>query len=161
MNTAHLDGKRTGRPRGTKSTPAWARDAKWAFRHFNDPDAVPPSEFARCLRDQARQRPDLLLAVLAQLELVPNKKEASAPQQSADEAPSVGEQGQREPRAEVKTFDVPVADLVTWAMGYGEPGGLNLLPPECEILSVVLNRRNRRVALTISVPNAVPNAPRA
>jgi hypothetical protein len=41
----HLEGKRTGRPRGSKNfAPAW-RDAVWGFEHAFD-DEKPPSDGA-------------------------------------------------------------------------------------------------------------------
>jgi hypothetical protein len=65
MGVDHLQGKRTGRPRGSSSTPAWVRDLHWAERHLGDPDAVPPSPLAGRLLALARDQPDRFLACLA------------------------------------------------------------------------------------------------
>jgi hypothetical protein len=68
MSVEHLHGKRTGRPRGSKSTSPWRRDALWAYRHLGRPDAQPPSELAKLLLALGREQPDRLFACLALLD---------------------------------------------------------------------------------------------
>jgi hypothetical protein len=65
MGVDHLQGKRTGRPRGSKTTPAWVRDLRWAERHLGRPDAAPPSPLAARLLALGREQPDKFLACLA------------------------------------------------------------------------------------------------
>jgi hypothetical protein len=65
MGLQHLAGKRTGRPKGSRSKPRWLRDLAWAEKNLGNPDAQPPSELARRLRDLGRARPDQFLACLA------------------------------------------------------------------------------------------------
>lgn len=68
MGLKDLEGKRTGRPRGSKSTPAWVRDLRWTSRNLGNPDAEPPSELARCLLALGREHSDRFLACLAILD---------------------------------------------------------------------------------------------
>jgi hypothetical protein len=63
-----LEGRRTGRPPGSKSTPPWVRDARWAYKHLGEPDAVPPSALAGLLVALGREHPERLLACLAIVE---------------------------------------------------------------------------------------------
>jgi hypothetical protein len=64
MGVEHLVGKRTGRRPGSKSMPPWKRDALWVYQNLDNPDAVPPSPFARALLTMAREDADRLLACL-------------------------------------------------------------------------------------------------
>jgi hypothetical protein len=64
VSVEHLAGKRTGRPRGSKSVPPWVRDLRWAYKHLDTPDAVPPSALAGRLRALGREQPDKFVACL-------------------------------------------------------------------------------------------------
>jgi hypothetical protein len=66
----HLEKKRTGRPKGSKTSPAWVRALRWAERNLGKPDAEAqaPSELARYLLALGREHPDRFLACLALLE---------------------------------------------------------------------------------------------
>lgn len=68
MSVAHLNGKRTGRTKGSKSRPYWRRAVEWVQRHLGDLDAVPPSPLAKLLLQQAQTRPDLFTLMLATIE---------------------------------------------------------------------------------------------
>jgi hypothetical protein len=68
MGVAHLDGKRTGRPKGQKTRPYWQRAVQWVERHLGDDQPVPPSPLASLLLDQARERPDLFVLMLQAIE---------------------------------------------------------------------------------------------
>lgn len=65
MGVDHLQDKRTGRPPGSKSTLAWLRDVRWAYRNVGKPDAEPPSAFAGLLVALMREHPDRFLTCLA------------------------------------------------------------------------------------------------
>lgn len=65
MGVEHLQDKRTGRPSGSKSRPAWVRAVQWAERHLGRPEAVPPSPLAGLLLAMGREHPDRLLGCLA------------------------------------------------------------------------------------------------
>src|SRR5436309_9031086 len=68
MGLEHLNGKRTGRPRGVKSAPRWQRDVRWVYRNLGNAGARPPSELARRLLALALEHPDRFVACLAHLE---------------------------------------------------------------------------------------------
>src|SRR5437879_3382853 len=57
MSVDHLKGRRSGRPKGSKSTPSWVRATAWAMRNVAKPDAVPPSEQAAYYVKLAREDP--------------------------------------------------------------------------------------------------------
>jgi hypothetical protein len=148
MSVAHLEGRRTGRPRGSRSTPPWKRDALWAYRHHDDRDAVPPSEFARRLREQAWERPDLLLAALALLDGQPSREEVGGAEIRTADEPTDG----------VMRLSVSMAGLVAWAQGHPEPLWMSRLPEGCDVAGVVLNRARRRIVLTFR-HNSFPAVP--
>jgi hypothetical protein len=152
MSVDHLAGRRSGRPRGSKTTPAWVRDATWCYRNLDNPDAEPPSPFAKRLLDQARQRPDLLLVALAQLGCPPRREETSLQQARMEDAPTSG----------VRRLSVPVNGLLAWAMGHPAPSWLTQVPDGCELESVALHHTRRRLILTLrdkSFPTTPPGQP--
>jgi hypothetical protein len=53
-----LAGKRTGRPKGSKTHAKVRADVEWAYRHRHDPRAVPPTPAAGFLWRLARSFPD-------------------------------------------------------------------------------------------------------
>jgi hypothetical protein len=56
---------RTGRPKGSKTTPRWVRALNWAERNYGTPGAVPPNALAARLLELARERPELFVRCLA------------------------------------------------------------------------------------------------
>ena len=68
MGIEHLLGKRTGRPRGTKSTPAGLRDARWVNRNLGREGVIPPTPLAERLLALAREAPDRFAVCLATME---------------------------------------------------------------------------------------------
>ena len=67
MGTLHLEGRRTGRPKGAKSAPLWVRAARWALKNLETPDAVPPSALAGRLLALGREQPDKLVLCLEEM----------------------------------------------------------------------------------------------
>src|SRR5262249_52231764 len=65
MGLKHLQDNRTGRPRGSKNSPAWVRDVRWAYKHLGRPDAVPPTALAGLLVALGREHPDQFVSCLA------------------------------------------------------------------------------------------------
>ena len=63
-SVAHLEGKRTGRPKGIKSAPPHVRDVRWAYKNLDRPDAKPPSPFAARMRELGREQPERFLTCL-------------------------------------------------------------------------------------------------
>jgi hypothetical protein len=87
MSVAHLAGKRTGRPPGSKTTPPWRRDVIWAYRNLGHLDAVPPSPLAGLLLEMGRREPDRLFACLASLDAAPGQQ-SPAPMRNEACAPA-------------------------------------------------------------------------
>jgi hypothetical protein len=168
MGVEHLKGKRSGRPRGSKSAPPWKRDALWVYRNFSKADAEPPSSFAARLLAQAREQPDRLLTALALLDGPAGRSSGRHPDQDSPVRKTGGpasgrlSDGVQNDVGGVKTFSLPVAGPVAWMMGHPEPGWMSRLPDGCEVLSVVLNRTRRRIVLTVrhssfpAVPDGQP-----
>jgi hypothetical protein len=65
MSISHVNGHRTGRPKGSKSTPAWVRALNWAERNLGNPGAVPPTVLAAKMLQLAQDRPELFVRCLA------------------------------------------------------------------------------------------------
>jgi hypothetical protein len=64
MAIKDLEGKRIGRRRGSRSRPPWERDLRWAYKNLGKPDAEPPSDLARSLRELGREHPDKFYSLL-------------------------------------------------------------------------------------------------
>jgi hypothetical protein len=71
MALKDLDGRRTGRPKGAKTTSRVRRDILWAYRNLDKPEARPPSAGAKLWAALARDEPARFLACLARLEAQP------------------------------------------------------------------------------------------
>jgi hypothetical protein len=137
MGLEHLDGKRTGRPRGARSAP-WLRDLRWAYRNLGG-DAEPPSDLAKRLLALGREHPDRLVTCLVQLEAVAAQQpEARRAAERTDR--KVGEEvdgpGARVegPRGRVKKLRVTEAQLMAYLSGRRYPWIRNL-PPAVEIVA--------------------------
>jgi hypothetical protein len=68
MAIEQLNGRRTGRPRGSRSPARWRRDLLWAYRNLRSEDAVPPTELAKRLLAMGREHPDRLFNCLVNME---------------------------------------------------------------------------------------------
>ena len=67
MTVAHLQGKRSGRPRGSRSSSPLRRDLLWVARNLGK-DRVPPSDGAKFWAEIARNEPEKFVAALAALD---------------------------------------------------------------------------------------------
>lgn len=67
MSIDHLQDRRTGRPRGSKSKSPALKGLIWASRNIGK-DAVPPTEAARYWVDMAKEDPDKFVAAVAALD---------------------------------------------------------------------------------------------
>jgi len=65
-----LQGKRTGRPRGSRNYARAWRDCLWGHEHRNDPFALPPTGAARLWQSFASRYPDALEAWLEEVGLL-------------------------------------------------------------------------------------------
>lgn len=68
MGLKDLEGKRTGRPRGAKTTSRVRRDILWAYRNLDNPDAKPPSPGAKMWAEHARKQPAHFLGCVVRVE---------------------------------------------------------------------------------------------
>src|SRR5262249_50808151 len=87
----YVEGRRTGRRPGSKSTPAWKKAAAWVARTIDKPDAGRPRACAGGRRDEAVRQPLAFLHVLAALEHMPDSGDrqvdvpsGAAPQRQAE-----------------------------------------------------------------------------
>src|SRR5262245_13626180 len=74
--TAHLLGKRTGRPKGTGHRSRLRPDLRWAYQTIADPQARPPTAGAQYCKDLALGEPEKFLALLGDLEAQEKRLEA-------------------------------------------------------------------------------------
>jgi hypothetical protein len=93
MALEHLNGRRTGRPRGAKTRSRALRDIRWAYNHLGKPDAKPPSPGAKLWADLALSGPARFLTCVANLEAAGESKgqgpgERQAPEPGGPEAPT-------------------------------------------------------------------------
>jgi len=83
MALEDLEGKRTGRPPGARTTSPVRRDILWAYRNLDKPDVKPPSPGAKMWLDLARQEQGRFLSCIALFEASrqedPSQEEASQP----------------------------------------------------------------------------------
>ena len=69
-----LEGKRTGRPKGSKNFASAWRDCLWGYEHRDDA-SEPPSQWARVWRDFAHCFPDEVRAWLEKRKELPRERE--------------------------------------------------------------------------------------
>src|SRR5262245_15482119 len=68
MALEHLQGKRTGRPRGRRTTSPAIRGLRWAAQNVGKEGVIPPSPAAAHFLDLALNQPEKFFAALAALE---------------------------------------------------------------------------------------------
>jgi len=68
MGLKDLEGKRTGRPPGARTTSRVRRDIMWAYKNLENPDAKPPSPGAKMWAKHAREQPAHFLACVAMVD---------------------------------------------------------------------------------------------
>ncbi len=87
---AHLLGKRTGRPRGSRTAPKGLLAARWAMKRLDSEGAVPPSPLAGALLRLGREHPDRLAALVDELEAMarPEKSVNQPPAQTTTAPPA-------------------------------------------------------------------------
>jgi hypothetical protein len=167
MGVEHLQGKRTGRPRGSKSTPHWVRALRWAERNLDNPAATPPSPLAAKLLGLGREQPDKFLACLA---LRDAREQTPAPVPGAA-APDerTAKLGGDQPRR-VKMLVIPMAHLVMQLHGDGPIPWVRNLPRDVQLWGFAVKtvgtdwrgwpERALRITLySPSFPEVAPGAP--
>jgi hypothetical protein len=128
-----LEGKRTGRRRGGKNRPAWARDAEWAYNHLEVAPADAPTARKRLWLSLARENPEHFLKCLlaatgtgASAQADESAAQNSAPAKGGSTLPSlVGGQA--------KILRLPKVALGKWLRDeLPRPYAANL-PPGCRV----------------------------
>jgi hypothetical protein len=159
VGVEHLQDKRTGRPKGSRSTPAYVRALRWASRHLDKPDAVPPNELAGRLLALGREAPDRLLALLIQLDSKGGKSEIGEPLPGSGPRPAPSlpvlapqptppTQGRGGAPQRVKKLILPAGQLSYFFSGL--PGSWVVgLPRNFEIVGWAVDSAQGRVELTI------------
>jgi hypothetical protein len=147
MSVDHLHDKRTGRPPGSKSTPRWVRDVRWAYRHLGKPDAVPPSALAGFLVALAREHPDRFITCLALADAQSPKAERK---RRTDGVPSAGSpdgcpDGQSR---RLKRLTVWEAGLFEYLRG-GTGAWVYDLPADAHVVACEADTSHRALRLTI------------
>jgi hypothetical protein len=87
--TAHLLGKRTGRPKGTGHRSRLLPDLRWAYATIGEPEARPPSDGAKRCKELAERDLAGFLGLLGNLEAQERvtSLQAGSREASADTAP--------------------------------------------------------------------------
>ena len=107
MGVQQLEGRRTGRPKGSR-TQAGKRAVLWTVRHLAEPDARPPSPLAERLLAQAQDRPDLLARLLIELERPVIQGDNCQPPAS--------------PARKMRMLSFDAAELIGWLTGQRRAG---------------------------------------
>lgn len=150
MGIQHLTGKRTGRPRGTKNTPPWVRDARWAYQNLGNLDAAPPSPLAGRLLDLGREQPDRLAVCLAAIDA-----HMGGPKPSLSDAAAVFSPGARSPKEQrlfegkssrLKMFDLPESALLDLVRAGDGKNGIDT-PDDVHVCGCKLLSKRRKVRL--------------
>jgi hypothetical protein len=132
------------------------------MRNFDRQDAMPPSPFAAKLLEQARQRPIAFLSAMALLDgpMVRGHGEtplASEPQRAEPvrqpEPARGGKAGEQ-----VARFSVSLQGFGRWLSGVYEPAWVVRLPQHFEIAALAVDRRTRRVMVTVRSDELRPAA---
>ncbi len=78
MGLEHLQGKRTGRPRGARTKSRLRQDIAGAYRNQGKPDAQPPSAGAGLWQKLAREQPAIFLECVVRVDTAPEQESENA-----------------------------------------------------------------------------------
>ena len=157
MGLEHLEGKRTGRPRGSKSTPPWVKAVRWASKNLDNPHAVPPSALAGRLLALGREHPDRLVACLANLYAMEHQDEvparASPPLPTPPDNSNGAAQALPAPQGprKLRTVFVSVADLSKQLWHYHTS-----IPSDARLVGCALDEARPGIVYTISSETFAP-----
>jgi hypothetical protein len=173
MALEHLEGKRTGRPPGTKSRHPLLRDFWWAVKNQGKDDAHPPDEWAELLLAQGRADPAHMAVCVAKIKALERQVEPclcqaagpaggnAGPTPVATDAgpgltPTVPADG---PAMRVRLVFVP-DDLLRRVLTGDRPlGYLASLPPGIRLISGTYDPERQGLLLTVSAGSFEPVAP--
>jgi hypothetical protein len=128
MALQDLEGKRTGRPRGAKTSSQVWRDLMWVYRNLDRPDAKPPTNGARMWMDYARTNPGDFLACVLRADVVRDQSQETR----KPGAPA-------KPPQRVQMLCVPEDRLINYLKGSRDRRITNL-PSDCQIVSAVVGK---------------------
>ena len=136
--TAHLEGKRTGRPLGTGQCSTVLQDMRWAFKTYMNPDSRPPTQTAKAFKVLAQQDLLAFVQVLGRLEagLGEESKTASPnrPQAVPQDQDTAGRPGAREGiSGQFKTLTIYAAEFLDFVRGERSKWIANL-PPDAALI---------------------------
>ncbi|HEV3144953.1 MAG TPA: hypothetical protein VGZ47_13770, partial [Gemmataceae bacterium] len=125
MGLMDLVGKRTGRPRGSKTKSRVKRDMQWAYCNMGKPNAEPPTAGAKMWLDLARSDQGRFLDYVVRLETVVETKHEGKVEQllatwNPDEAGNTQILNQGPPARVVKMF-VPNEHALKYLRGEPVP----------------------------------------
>jgi hypothetical protein len=130
MSVAHLQGKRTGRRRGSRSRPPWLLAVRWAQRQIERPGGRPPSKLALLLYQQGLEHPDRLLLCIARADDYERQMEEAAKRAAVAKA-AAAERATTKPVAgksasgpavmpqNVRRRELPWRDILGWLSSRG------------------------------------------
>src|SRR5262245_13862092 len=147
MGVEHLQGRRKGRPPGSKTTPRWRRDVEWVYKHLGDAEAKPPSELARRLLALAREHPDRLLRCLLQVDAAAHKPAATRGAEGAPAGGSGGLPGGGQERR-LKKVTIPEARLFSFLRE--GTGWVHDPPADAYVVRCEADTSQRKIRLFIS-----------
>jgi hypothetical protein len=141
MSISHVDGHRTGRPKGSRTTPAWVRALNWAERNYGTPDAVPPNALAAKLLQLVQDRPELFVRCLA-LRDAPQREAQVLRETARAENGTPTVRGLRVQRSRTDPWDRLPGGLVWLEVMHSDPMrllrgqiALDGVPPDFEIVA--------------------------
>jgi hypothetical protein len=140
MPLEHLQGKRTGRPRGSKSSSPLKRDLRWACRNLGK-DVEPPTAGAKFWSEMARNEPEKFVKAVAELDAA-NGPSRNKPDESQNRKPETYA-GQR-----LKRTFLAERDLLRLLRSFP---GVDI-PIDSKVVGYALARDRDGVMLTISAP---------
>lgn len=154
MGLAHLAGRRTGRPKGSRTSSRVRRDLRWAYRNLHKPDAKPPSEGARLWAEYARTCPRRFLDRVLRADLLEESKAEGDALEKAIAGPAVspasgspaGVVAARTRRT--RRLFVPEGHLAAYLTGGRAPWVRNL-PNHFEVIACEVDRERGGVVLTL------------
>lgn len=152
--TAHLQGKRTGRPRGTGRRSRLLWDMRWAYETLDDPNAHPPSAGAKRCKEWAERDLPSFLALLGKLEAAEGgqgpalhgQQERSGPEASENDT-SEHATGSADDRR-LMTMSLSIQGIFSRMRGEQRRSVVNI-PGDARIVSGRLNTSKRAIELIV------------
>jgi hypothetical protein len=114
-SVAHLQGKRTGRRKGSRSRPHWLRAIRWAESQIERPGGKPPSKLASLLFALGQEHPDRLAMCIAKADEYEQAMQQTARRERAIKAaaaePATEAHGKPAPASPLRSRNVRTLNL--------------------------------------------------